>query len=242
MFWTCSNLYIWGQTCHVHCSSRKKVYRIQCQSSKQMKQLPCLDLKAATFGEPSPGKTLPPDAITQASRSRTCRAGKRAQASAPEAPSFAPNSQAKSRCVIFNVFEATAIAFPEAKTQHWGHIELPFEVPKIIDEHRCMWKTLWILVLHAWRTPFKSSAIATYSFQTKPMMMEAVPDGISQHANVCWRLHCFCKMSVAGLLKRLPFWVFVPALTKQSKLLWSRVLQLIFLIGVVAKAWDAGSA
>ena len=30
-----------------------------------------------------------------------------------------------------------------------------------------------------------SQAIGTYSFQTKPVMMEAVPDGISQHANVC---------------------------------------------------------
>ena len=128
-------------------------------------------------------------------------AGKRAQALAPEAPRCDHLfSLAKSRCVIFNVFEATGtrIAFPEAKTQHWGHIELPFEVPKIVDEHRCMWKTLWILVLHAWRTPFKNSAIATYSFQTKHMLMEAVPHGISQHANVCWRLHSPCKMSVAG--------------------------------------------
>ena len=132
-------------------------------------------------------------------------AGKRAQALAPEAPRctqpWNQSPQPKSKCVIFNVFEAPAIAFPEAKTQHWGHIELPFEVPKIIDEHRCMWKTLWILVLHAWRTPFKNLAIATYSFQTKPMMMEAVPDAISQHANRCWRLHSPCKMSVAGLQK-----------------------------------------
>jgi len=42
-----------------------------------------------------------------------------------------------------------------------------------------------------------------------------------------------CQLQV---FKKMTLFFGVPALTKQSKLLWSCVLQLIFLIGVAAKA------
>ena len=55
-------------------------------------------------------------------------------------------------------------------------------------------KTLWVLVLPAWRSSLEtlqpviySDSSGIYSFQSKPIMMEAVPEGTSEHTNACGR-------------------------------------------------------
>lgn len=105
-----------------------------------------------------------------------------------------------------------------------------------------MWKTLWVLVLPAQRSSLETlqpviyfEASWIYLFQSKPMMMEAVPEGTSQHTNACGR-HTLPRKCQLQVFQKTAFLGVEPALTKQIKLSLSPVLQLTFLIGVVAKA------
>lgn len=67
----------------------------------------------------------------------------------------------------------------------------------------------------------------------QPRMMEAISEGTSQPCSAASTLHGKCQVQV-------PVWFFLqvePALTKQIKLSWSRVVHLTRSIGVLAKAW-----